>query len=159
MLGVTIPVRGAVGFDVRTLEQSEVELRAQHARDGGIDHRIGNEAALKRVEIRPVLRPRGLEDHVEARVERILRRGRRGRFGVMQDRRATGRRGIGDDEPSESPVALQLVREQRATLRRRRRRRRSCRQSSPIARAPRRSPSLNGGKNSSSSVRSLRSIG
>ena len=39
------------------LEQAELELRAQHARHGGVDHRVGDQAALERVEIRPMLRP------------------------------------------------------------------------------------------------------
>src|SRR5262245_46785095 len=65
-----------------------------------------------------MLRPGRLKDDVEAGIDRI-RCGRRGtRLGVMQHRRATRRRRIGDDETLESPIAFELSIEQRATLRR-----------------------------------------
>ena len=69
----------------------------------------GNQSALQRVEVRPLLSVRRLKHDVEPGLERVLRRYGRVRLGHVQHGRAAGGRRVGDDEPSEAPVALQDV--------------------------------------------------
>ena len=61
---------GAIGIDVRLLEQAGQELRAQHARDRAIDRRLGDAAALdQRDELGKAVRIGQLQ--VDAGLERL----------------------------------------------------------------------------------------
>ncbi len=112
MVGVTIDHCGRLDIDVRLLEQAELELHAEHPRDRRVDRRDRDEAALERVEVRPLLAVRRLKDDVQPGFEGV--RGRRARVGLghVQNRRAAGGRGVRDHEPLEPPVALQDVRQE-----------------------------------------------
>jgi hypothetical protein len=87
-----VPERCAVGVHIWFLEQSELELGAQHVSDSRVDHRRGDESASIRVEIWSMLLVRRLKDHVEARVQRARRCGGCAGLRVMQHRRAACRR-------------------------------------------------------------------
>jgi hypothetical protein len=117
VVGMAVPVGGAVRIRVRMLEEPQLELRPQHARDARVDHGVRDHAAAERLPVRPVLRERRLEDDVETRLEGVLRGGGGVGLGHVQHRRAARRRGIGDHESVESPRLLQRLREQPAVLR------------------------------------------
>ena len=138
--------RGRVGIDVRMLEQPELELGAQHARDRRVDHRRRDQPALKRVEIRPLLSVRRLKDDVEPGVERVAAPPSPCSASVMCSTVAPP---VADASEMTKPVnpqsRLEHVGEQTPVLRRRRCRRPSCRRSSPIARRAS-SAAWNGGK-------------
>ena len=55
VLRVAVPVGGAIGVHVGMLEQPQLELGTEHARDGRVDDRHRDEAALERLEIGPML--------------------------------------------------------------------------------------------------------
>jgi hypothetical protein len=103
-------------IDVRLLEQTQFELHAQHARHRVIDCLHGNQAALERVQVRPLLSVGRLEHDVEAGRERALGGRRRTGLCHVQHRRAAGAGRVRNHESAKSPVAFQHVGQKPAVL-------------------------------------------
>ena len=110
--------RGPLDIHVGMLEQAQLELDAQHARNRRVDDGRRNESALECVEVRPLLAVRGLKNDVEAGIEGVGCRRRRAGFRQVQDGRAAGAGRVRNHEPRKRPVALEHVGEQMAILRR-----------------------------------------
>jgi hypothetical protein len=76
MVAVSTPERRAVGVDVRLLEQPRSNFAVSTRSTAASMTESAMVPLLERIEVRAVLRPRRLEDHIEPRLERVLRRRR-----------------------------------------------------------------------------------
>jgi hypothetical protein len=80
------------------LEQADLELRPQDPGDRRVDLRDRNQAALERIEIRPLLAVRRLKDDVEPGIEGVLSSRRRTLLRHVQHSGAARAGRVGNDE-------------------------------------------------------------